>query len=74
MSLRQNKLFKQTYCFCKHLNPPSCDRAKFLANQKRYFSHHEKANGRVQVGVLGAPIECGQVSTVLKKNNNLKKF
>ena len=62
MSLRQSKLLCQIRCCCK-LNKLNVrdDSSLFATIQRRFFNIHEKTSGKVEIGVLGAPIQSGQV-------------
>jgi len=62
MSLRQGKIFRQLCCSCKLKKHHPCEASSSLElNQRRFFNIHEKASGRVDIGILGAPIQSGQV-------------
>ena len=61
MSFCSNKLFKSLCCACKSFGEIRNTRKAIVETQKRLFNHYEKASGRIQIGVLGAPIESGQV-------------
>ena len=65
MSLRRSKLLRRMFSACKSLKKDPIEVLSFFSNQqRRYINIHEKASGQIQVGVLGAPIQSGQVRVI----------